>query len=94
MLVALQDQISASHAESCYEGGRGGGGSAWSAGNRAVLKSALEAGKRAHGGTAIVLSSESMNEQYISQIGVNLGELNSNCYCLHNVKHRGPYNPT
>ena len=54
------DQISASHAESCFEGGRGGGGSSWSNGNRGVLKAAAEAGKKAHGGTPIALSSESM----------------------------------
>ena len=66
------DQISASHCESCFEGGRGGGGSSWSAGNRAVLKAAAEAGKRAHGGKPIAISSESMNEQYLGQIGVNL----------------------
>ena len=54
------DQISASHAESCFEGGKGGGGSGWSTGNRGVLKAAAAAGKKAHGGTAIALSSESM----------------------------------
>ena len=60
------DQISASHAESCYEGssgnggGGGGGGSSWSNGNRGVLQAAAEAGKKANGGTPIALSSESM----------------------------------
>ena len=58
------DQISASHCESCFEGGRGGGGSGWSNGNRAVLAAVAAAGKRAHGGP-IALSSESMNEQYL-----------------------------
>jgi hypothetical protein len=70
--AVYMDQISASHCESCFEGGRGGGGSSWSSGNRAVLAAAAKAGKTAKGGTPIALSSESMNEQYIGQIGVNL----------------------
>ena len=77
------DQVAAAHARSCFEGGRGGGGNSWAAGNRAVLREAGARARRAHGGRSIALSSESMDEQYIGEISVNLAiySWSANSFC-------------
>ena len=77
------DQIAAAHARSCFEAGGGGAGNSWSAGNRAVLRSAAAGARRAHGGRPVALSSESMDEQYISEVSVNLAiySWSANSFC-------------
>jgi hypothetical protein len=69
------DQIAAANPAPCFEGNRGGGGSSWTDGNRAVLSALQAAGDAAAhqpSGLPIALMSESINEQYIGEVSFNL----------------------
>jgi hypothetical protein len=82
------DELGTSHALRCFEGANsnsgGGGGSGWASGTRKMLTMVRSATKAAsRGGQPVPIISESMNEQYLGLVPLNLAiynhEFTSHC---------------